>query len=116
MTNLYFHWRRLISINIAIIIGYALYKLSRDFLSLPYIHLLVDYHFGFTRRALVGAVVSLFLTKIPTWVPFAIGLTAIAVTILLYVKLFQKTFGFSKATVPLFVFLAGSPFFFKNFI
>ncbi|MBI3701077.1 MAG: hypothetical protein HY242_11610 [Afipia sp.] len=116
MTNLYFHWRRLIAINLAIVVGYALYKLSRDFLSLPYIHLLVDYHFGFTRRALVGAFFSLFLTKIPQWMPFAIGLPAIAITMLLYAKLFQKTFGFSKATAPLFVFLAGSPFFFKNFI
>ncbi len=116
MTNLYFHWRRLIVINIGIFVCYTIYKLSRDFLSLPYIHFLVDYHFGFTRRALVGAVTSFFLDKIPPWLPWATGLTAIAITIALYVKLFQKTFGFSKATAPLFVFLAGSPFFFKNFL
>lgn len=116
MTNLYFHWRRLVAINLAIMIGYVIYKLARDFLPLPYIHFLVDYHFGFMRRALVGAVVSLALTKIPQWLPFAFGLTALAITFSLYLKLFQKTFGFSKATAPLFVFLAGSPFFFKNFI
>ncbi|MCX7308074.1 MAG: hypothetical protein NTZ72_09010 [Afipia sp.] len=116
MTNLYFHWRRLVAISIALMIGQIVYKLSRDFLSLPYIHLLVDFHFGFIRRALVGAMMSLALTKIPQWMPFATGLTAIAIAFVLYLKLFQKTFGFSKGTAPLFVFLACSPFFFKNFI
>ena len=39
----------------------------------PYIHLLVDYHFGFTKRALIGAVVSLFTDKVPVWLVFALG-------------------------------------------
>lgn len=116
MTNLYFHWRRLVAINIAILIGHIIYKLCRDFLSLPYIHFVVDYHFGFIRRALIGAIMSLALTQIPQWMPFAFGLTALGITFVLYLKLFQKTFGFSKATAPMFVFIAGSPFFFKNFI
>ena len=79
MTNLYFHWRRLVAFSIALMIGQIIYKLSRDFLSLPYIHLLVDFHFGFIRRALIGALMSLALTKIPQWMPFATGLTAIAI-------------------------------------
>ena len=116
MTNLYFHWRRLVAINGALMIGQVIYKLARDFPSLPYIHFLVDYHFGFVRRALVGAAMSLVLTKIPQWMPFAFGLTAIAIAFVLYMRLFQKTFGFSKATAPLLVFMAGSPFFFKNYI
>jgi hypothetical protein len=39
----------------------------------PYIHLLVDYHFGFTKRALIGAVVSLFAREVPVWLVFALG-------------------------------------------
>lgn len=34
----------------------------------------------------------------------------------LYARLFQKTFGFTTRTLPLFVFTAGSPFFLKNFM
>lgn len=116
MTELYFHWRRLVAINVVLMIGQVIYKLARDFPSLPYIHFLVDYHFGFVRRALVGATMSLFLTQIPQWMPFAFGLTAIAIAFALYLLLFHKTFGFSKTTAPLLVFMAGSPFFFKNFI
>ena len=39
----------------------------------PYIHLLVDYHFGFTKRALIGAIVSLFTSKVPVWLVFALA-------------------------------------------
>ena len=39
----------------------------------PYIHLLVDYHFGFTKRALIGAAVGLFTSKVPVWLVFALG-------------------------------------------
>lgn len=117
MTLLYFHWRRLVAINVILLIGQVIYKIARnDFPSLPYIHFLVDYHFGFVRRALVGATMSLFMTKIPQWMPFAFGLTAIAIAFTLFLLLFQRIFGFSKATAPLLVFTAGSPFFFKNFI
>ncbi len=82
----------------------------------PYIHLLVDYHFGFTKRALIGEIGSLFVDKMPVWPVFALGGVMLLITAGLYVQLFRRTFGFDRAQLPLFVFIAGSPFFFKNFI
>jgi hypothetical protein len=82
----------------------------------PYIHLLVDYHFGFIKRALIGAVVSLFTAKIPVWLVFALGGATWLATLALFVQLFQRTFGFEEKHLPLFVFMAGSPFFLKNFM
>ena len=34
---------------------------------------MVDYHFGFTKRALIGAIVGLFFSKMPVWLVFALG-------------------------------------------
>jgi hypothetical protein len=82
----------------------------------PYIHLLVDYHFGFTKRALIGAIVSLFEAKVPVWLVFALGGAVWLITAGLFVQLFRRTFGFDKKQLPLFVFMAGSPFFLKNFM
>ena len=62
----------------------------------PYIHLLVDYHFGFTKRALIGAVVSLFTAKVPVWLVFALGGAVWLITLALFVKLFRRTFGFDE--------------------
>jgi hypothetical protein len=96
-------------------IGVFLFKITRDPF-VPYIHLLVDYHFGFTKRALIGAVVGLFFTKVPVWLVFALSGTVWLITLGLFTKLFRKTFGFDDAHLPLFVLTAGSPFFFKNFM
>src|ERR1700716_3490941 len=63
-------WRLMLAVNVAIVIGVFLYKITRE-PYVPYIHLLVDYHFGFTKRALIGAVVSLFFAKVPVWLGFA---------------------------------------------
>ncbi|RRB94814.1 hypothetical protein EIA22_25895, partial [Escherichia coli] len=82
----------------------------------PYIHLLVDYHYGFTKRALVGAIVSLFTDKVPVWLVFALAGAIWLLTLGLFLKLFHRTFGFDDAHQPLFVFIAGSPFFLKNFM
>ena len=46
----------------------------------------------------------------------AIGGATWLATSALYARLFQKTFGFTARTLPLFVFIAGSPFFLKNFM
>ena len=81
----------------------------------PYMHLLVTYHFGFIRRAFVGAVVSLFTDAVPLWYVYAIGCSAWVVTGLLYVLAFRKVFGFEAKNFPLFVFMFGSPFFLRNF-
>src|SRR3981081_3483947 len=55
-------WRLMLAINVAVLIGVFLYKITRE-PYVPYIHLLVDYHFGFTKRALIGAFVSLFFRR-----------------------------------------------------
>ncbi|PWE75968.1 hypothetical protein XF30_03540 [Bradyrhizobium sp. SUTN9-2] len=108
-------WRLLLAINAAVIVGVLIHKIQLP-PYVPYIHLLVDYHFGFIKRALIGAVVALFTEKVPVWLVFALGGATWLATLGLYARLFQKTFGFSARTLPLFVFTAGSPFFLKNFM
>jgi hypothetical protein len=108
-------WRLMLAVNVAVLIGVLFYKITLP-PYVPYIHLLVDYHFGFTKRALVGAVVSLFSREEPVWLVFAIGVTTWLVTAGLFVNLFRRTFGFDQTHMPLFVFMAGSPFFLKNFM
>lgn len=108
-------WRVMLAVNAAIVLVVFLHKITlRPFV--PYIHLLVDYHFGFIKRALIGAIVSLFAAKVPIWLVYALGGAVWLVTLGLFVRLFQRTFGFEQKNLPLFVFLAGSPFFFKNFM
>jgi len=108
-------WRLMLAVNVAVLIGVFLYKITRE-PYVPYIHLLVDYHFGFTKRALIGAVVSLFSSKVPVWLVFALSGGVWLVTLGLFVQLFRRTFGLDDAHMPLFVFMAGSPFFLKNFM
>ncbi|MBR0925098.1 hypothetical protein JQ561_00625 [Bradyrhizobium diazoefficiens] len=108
-------WRLLLAINAAVIVGVFVHKIQLP-PYVPYIHLLVDYHFGFIKRALIGAAVALFTDKVPVWLVFALGGVTWLATLGLYAKLFQKTFGFTAKTLPLFVFIAGSPFFLKNFM
>jgi hypothetical protein len=105
----------MIAVNAAVIIGVLLHKITLP-PYVPYIHLLVDYHFGFTKRALTGALVSLFCSEVPVWLVFALSGAVWLITLALFVKLFRKTFGFDDAHLPLFVFMAGSPFFLKNFM
>ena len=88
-------WRLMLAVNIAVLIGVFLYKLPRE-PYVPYIHLLVDYHFGFTKRALIGAVVSLFVAKVPVWLVFALSGAVWLITLALFVKLFRRTFGFDE--------------------
>jgi hypothetical protein len=108
-------WWLILAVNIAVLLGVFLYKLTREPF-VPYIHLLVDYHFGFTKRALIGEAVSLFFAKVPVWLVFALGGGVWLITLGLFVKLFQRTFGFDRKQLPLFILMAGSPFFLKNFI
>lgn len=108
-------WRLMLAVNVAVLIGVFVYKLGRE-PYVPYIHLLVDYHFGFTKRALIGAVVSLFVEKVPVWLVFALSGAVWLITSALFIKLFRRTFGFDEAHLPLFVLMAGSPFFLKNFM
>jgi len=105
----------MLAVNAAVAVGVFLHKIALP-PYVPYIHLLVDYHFGFTKRALIGAIVGLFTAKVPVWLVFALSIATWLVTLALFVRLFRKTFGFDDAHLPLFVLMAGSPFFFKNFM
>ena len=49
----------MLAVNVAVSIGVFLHKITLP-PYVPYIHLLVDYHFGFIKRALIGATVALF--------------------------------------------------------
>src|SRR4030088_393848 len=108
-------WRLMLAVNVAVLFGVFLYKITRE-PYVPYIHLLVDYHFGFTKRALIGAAVSLFFARVPVWLGFALSGTVWLITLGLFIQLFRRTFGFDDEHLPLFVFMAGSPFFLKNFM
>ena len=108
-------WRLMLVVNVAVFLGVFLHKITLP-PYVPYIHLLVDYHFGFTKRALIGTIVSLFTDKVPVWLVFALGGTVWIVTLALFIQLFRRTFSFDRAHLPLFIFTAGSPFFFKNFM
>jgi hypothetical protein len=108
-------WRLMIAVNAAVLLGVFVHKITLQ-PYVPYIHLLVDYHFGFTKRALIGAMVSLFSAKVPVWLVFALSGAVWLITLGLFVRLFRRTFGFDDAHLPLFVFMAGSPFFLKNFM
>ena len=108
-------WRLMLAVNAAVLIGVFWHKISLP-PYVPYIHLLVDYHFGFTKRALIGAVVSLFDARVPVWLVFALSGTVWLITAGLFIQLFRRTFGFDAKHLPLFVFMAGSPFFLKNFM
>jgi hypothetical protein len=108
-------WRLMLAINVAVVIGVFLHKVRLP-PYVPYIHLLVNYHFGFIKRALIGAAVSLFTASVPVWLVFALSGVAWLTTLALLIQLFRRTFGFDETHLPLFVFTAGSPFFFKNFM
>ena len=92
----------MLAVNVAVVIGVFLHKIALP-PYVPYIHLLVDYHFGFIKRALIGAIVSLFTAKVPVWLVFALAGAAWLITLGLFVQLFRRTFGFEEKHLPLFV-------------
>jgi hypothetical protein len=106
----------MLAANVVIAPAAILYTVFVDSPRFPgYMHLLVTYHFGFVRRALVGTTVSWFTDTVPLWYVYAIAIGAWLVALVLFVAAFRKIFGFRDENFPLFVFLVGSPFFFKNF-
>ncbi|MGJ4951221.1 hypothetical protein [Bradyrhizobium sp. HKCCYLS20291] len=109
------HWRLMLAVNAAVMLGVFAYKLTLP-PYIPYIHLLVDYHFGFIKRALIGAMVGLFAAKVPVWLVFALAGSVWLITFVLFLQLFRRTFGLDRTQLPLLVFTAGSPFVFKNFL
>src|SRR5436305_1816723 len=105
----------MLAVNAAVMLGVFLHKITLPPF-VPYIHLLVDYHFGFIKRALIGAAVALFAAKVPVWLVFALGGAGWLITLGLFVVLFRRTFALDDRHMPLFVLMAGSPFFFMNFM
>jgi hypothetical protein len=105
----------MVIVNVAVLIGVFLHKLTLP-PYIPYVHLLVDYHFGFTKRALIGAIISLVTFRVPEWLVYALAGAAWLATTGLFVHLFRRNIGFRDETMPLFVLMAGSPFFLKNFM
>jgi len=106
----------MVAANIAVAAVLFVYKVGWSYPGEQYTQLLVDYHFGFTKRALIGFLVSLAFPVISPWAPFVLGSIVLAMTAALFLRLFHKSYGFSEQTLPLLIFTAGSPFFLKNFI
>ncbi len=105
----------MIAANVAVMAALVVYKYQIDNPIIQYSFLLADYHFGFMKRALLGAVLGLFESKTHLREVFWIALASWLAAMALFVALFKRTFGFSGDRVALFVFVFGSPFFFKNF-
>src|ERR1700753_2292504 len=92
-------WRLMLAVNVVGALGVFLHKVTLPPF-VPYIHLLVDYHFGFTKRALIGAIVGLFTAKVPVWLVFALAGVTWLVTLALFVILFRRTFGLDERQMP----------------
>ena len=86
----------MLAVNAAVLIGVFLHKITLPPF-VPYIHLLADYHFGFTKRALIGAIVGLFTSKVPVWLVFALAGVIWLLTLALFAELFRRTFGFDES-------------------
>lgn len=106
----------MIAVDAALMLGLFIYKVLYHNPEIEYHHLIIDYHFGFAKRALVGTLLSFALPVVPVWFVFALGATVWLIALVLFLKLFGKIFGFDASTAPLFAFIFGSPFFLKNFM
>jgi hypothetical protein len=106
----------MLACSAVIVLGLLLIKIFASFPGLQYMHLLVNYDFGVIKRALVGAIVSVFRPKVGLIDVYAVGLTTWFATLIAYLYVFRRTFGFSERTLPLLAIILCSPFFFKNFM
>jgi hypothetical protein len=109
-------WRWMLAIDAVIAVLAFFYQIFFHVPLLEYSQYLTTYHFGFARRALVGSVIALFTDHVPISLVYILGIIAWLVTLALFLAAFRKTFGFTQKTFALFVFVVGSPFFFKNFM
>src|SRR5260221_4013846 len=100
-------WRLMLAVNVAVLFGGFLYKITLP-PYVPYIHLLVDYHFGFAKRALIGAIVALFFAKVPVWLVFALSGAVWLTTLRLFIKLLRRSPWFDDSDLSLVVLLVGS--------
>jgi hypothetical protein len=106
----------MLACSAAIVVGLLIIKITTSFPRIQYVHLLVNYDFGLIKRALVGAVVSLFRPRVGLVDVYVIGLTAWLAALIAYLAVFRRTFGFSERTFPLLAIILSSPVFFKNFM
>jgi len=106
----------MLACSAAIVVGLLLVKIFASFPRIQYLHLLVNYDFGVIRRALVGAIVSGFRPKVGLLDVYIVGLSSWLSTLIAYLYVFRRTFGFSERTLPFLAIILGSPFFFKNFM
>jgi hypothetical protein len=106
----------MLACSAAIVIGLLISKIVGSFPRLQYVHLLVNYDFGLIKRALVGAIVSLFRPRVGLVDVYVLGLATWLAALVAYLAVFRKTFGISERTFPLLAIILSSPFFFKNFM
>jgi hypothetical protein len=106
----------MLACSAVIVVGLLLSKILTSFPGIPYVHLLVNYEFGVIKRALVGAMVSVFRPRVGLVDVYVVALTIWVVTLVAYLAVFRKTFGFSDRTFPLLAIILSSPCFFKNFM
>src|SRR5215467_13674307 len=100
----------------AIAIGLLTSKIFTSFSGIPYVHLLVTYDFGVIKRALVGAIVALVRPRVGLIDVYVVGFSVWLATLVTYLLVFRRTFGFSERTLPLLAIVLSSPCFFKNFM
>lgn len=106
----------MLAIDAAIAVLAFLYQIFVHVPLLEYSQYLTTYHFGFVRRALLGSIIALFTDHVPIALVYILGIIVWLVTLGLFVAAFRKVFGLTQKTFALFVFVVGSPFFFKNFM
>jgi hypothetical protein len=106
----------MIAIDVVIFAALFAYKISFHYPNHEYLHLLVTYHFGFAKRALIGSILSLFVAKVPVSAVYILGLAAWLSAAGLFILAFRRIFSFDRRNIPLFAFMFGSPLFLKNFM
>ncbi len=106
----------MLAVDLAMLAGLFLYKVVYHDPQIEYAHLLVTYHFGFAKRALMGSLISLATASVPIVAVYALGLAAFIVALVLFGTMFRRIVGPNAQNLPLLAFLVGSPFFFKNFM
>jgi len=106
----------MLACSAAIVIGLLVIKVLASFPRIQYVHLLVNYDFGVIKRALIGAIVSVFRPKVGLVDVYVLGVATWLAALVAYLAVFRRTFGFSERTLPLLAIILSSPFFFKNFM
>src|SRR5262245_13361997 len=106
----------MLACNVVIVVAVLIYKICKHDPQLEYARLLATYQFGVIRRAVVGQARSRFRALVPATDVLVLGLSLILITIAVFVFASTSIFGFSREKLPLFSYMAGSPFLFNKFI